>query len=103
MARVSVTENALKILNFLKENNDNYTAEDLANELGLPKKTVDGVVTSGLQKKGYAKRVPAEIEIEGEEGPIHKAVKFIKLTDEGKAYDHEAATKADVEAALAGK
>jgi hypothetical protein len=39
-----------------------------------------------FQKKGLMERVPATVEIDGEQ----KAVKFIKLTAEGKAFDPDA-------------
>lgn len=98
MAKVSISENALTILNFLKEHEDeNFTSADLGEALGMEKKSVDGIVTAGLQKKGYAERIPAEVELED---GTHKAIKLIKVTDAGRAYDHESAVKADIAAAL---
>ena len=97
MAKVSVSENSLKVLNYLKENQGvNMTAADIAAALGLERKSVDGIVTSGLQRKGYAERIPAEIQLDD---GSHKAVKFIQATPEGLAYDHEAALAQDVAAA----
>ena len=94
MANVAVKDKSLTVLNYLKEIGDaNVTAADIAEALGFEKKSVDGIVTAGLQRKGYAKRVEAEIELED---GTHKAVKFIKLTDAGKAYDHEKAVATDV-------
>lgn len=103
MAKVAMTENSLKIWNFLKDAGDaNYTAADIAEALDMTTKSVDGAITGGMQKKGYSVRVPAEIEVTDEEGNVaHKTVKFIKLTPEGKAYNHQAALKADAEAAVA--
>ena len=100
---VAVKGNSLKVLNYLKEIGDtNVTSVDIAEALGLEKKSVDGIVTAGLQRKGYAKRVPAEIEVTDEEGTVsHKPVKFIKLTDAGLSYDHEAALAQDAAAAAA--
>ncbi len=98
MAKVSISDNALTILNFLKEHNsENFTSADLAEALGFEKKSVEGIVTAGLQRKGYAERIPAEVELED---GTHKAVKIIKATEAGMNYDHDAAVKADVEAAL---
>lgn len=98
MAKVSISENALTILNFLKEHEDeNFTAADLGAALGMEKKSVDGIVTAGLQRKGYAERIPAELELED---GTHQAVKIIKATEAGKNYDHESAVKADIAAAL---
>lgn len=93
MANVAVSEKSLVVLNYLKENNGvNMTAADIAEALGMEKKSVDGIVTSGLQRKGYAERIPAEIELED---GSHKPIKFIKATAEGLAYDHAAAQAQD--------
>lgn len=101
--KLSLTENSKKVWDYLMslDANDNVTAEDIGDALGMTKKSVDGIITGGLQKKGYTVRVPAEVEVEDEEGnTIHKAVKFIKLTAEGKAYNHQAAIEADARAAV---
>lgn len=93
MANVAVKDKSLTVLNYLKEIGDaNVTSADIAEALGFEKKSVDGIVTAGLQRKGYACRVEAEIELED---GTHKPVKFIKLTDAGKAYDHEKAVATD--------
>jgi DNA-binding MarR family transcriptional regulator len=97
--KTAVSEKSLVVLNYLKDNQGSQmTAADIAEALGMEKKSVDGIVTSGLQRKGYAERIPAEIELED---GTHKAIKFIQATAAGLAYDHAAAQKADVEAALA--
>ena len=89
----AVSEKSLVVLNYLKDNKDeNMTAADIAEALGMEKKSVDGIVTSGLQRKGYAERIPAEIELED---GTHKTVKFIKATEAGLAYDDVAAKAAD--------
>lgn len=93
MANVAVSEKSLTVLNYLKENQGiKMTAADIAEALGLEKKSVDGIVTSGLQRKGYAERVPAEIELED---GTHKPVKFIQATAAGIAYNHAAAQAQD--------
>ena len=76
------------VLEYLKGIGDaNVTSEDIANAVGFPKKSVDGIVTSGLQRKGLAVREPAEIEVTDGEGNVsHKQVKFIKLTAEGQNF-----------------
>lgn len=96
----AVSERSLLVLNFLKENADkNMTAADIAEALGMEKKSVDGIVTSGLCRKGLAERVPAEIEVVNENGDtVHKPIKFIKATKAGLAYDHEAAVAEDATA-----
>ena len=97
MASVAVSEKSLIVLNYLKENQGvQMTAADIAEALGMEKKSVDGIVTSGLQRKGYAERVPAEIELAD---GSHKPVKFIRATAEGLAYDDAAAKAADAAAA----
>lgn len=89
----AVSEKSLVVLDYLKANKDvNLTAADIATALGMEKKSVDGIVTSGLQRKGYAERIPAEIELDD---GSHKPVKFIRATAEGLAYDHDAAKAAD--------
>lgn len=89
----AVSEKSLIVLNYLKDNKDaNMTAADIAEALGMEKKSVDGIVTSGLQRKGYAERIPAEIELED---GTHKPIKFIRATAEGLAYDHAAAQAED--------
>jgi len=98
----AVSEKSLIVLDYLKSIGDqNVTAADIAEAVGMAKKTVDGVVTSGLiRNKGLAERIPATIEVgTDEEGKVEtKEVKFIKLTDAGKNYDHEAALAEDAAA-----
>ena len=100
MANVAVSEKSLVVLNYLKDHQgENMTAADIAEALGMEKKSVDGVVTSGLQRKGYAERIPAQIEVTDEEGNAKfKDVKFIQATAAGLAYDHEAAQAQDAAA-----
>lgn len=97
MANVAVSEKSLAVLEYLKGIGDqNVTAADIAAALGMEKKSVDGIVTSGLiRNKGLAERIPAEIELED---GSHKTVKFIKATAAGLAYDHEAAKAQDAAA-----
>ena len=78
-------ENSKKILNYLKEvNGANVTAADVAEALGLEKRSVDGSFTSAIQRKGLGIRVAAEVELED---GSHKAVKFLSLTPAGLAFD----------------
>ena len=88
-----VSEKSLTVLNYLKSIGDaNVTAADIAEALGLEKKTVDGVITAGLiRNKNLVERVEAEMELDD---GTHKPIKLIKLTDAGKAYDHAAVTAA---------
>ena len=104
MANKAVSEKALTVLNYLKGMGDtNLVAADIANALEMDTKSVNGVLTAGLQRKGLTERVPAQIEVQDAEGNTKfKDVKFIKLTEAGKAYDHAAAVAED-EAAKAAK
>ena len=90
---MAVKPNTIKVLNYLKENNgSNVTAADVANALGLEKRSVDGIFTSAIQRKGLGVRTPAEIELED---GTHKAVKFLSLTAEGLAFDPDATEDAE--------
>lgn len=82
---MAMKENSVKVLNYLKEvNGQNVTAADVAEALGLEKRSVDGIFTSAIQRKGLGIRTAAEVELED---GTHKAVKFLSLTDEGMAFD----------------
>ena len=96
MANKAVSEKSLVVLNYLKEHDgEDFVAADIAEALGMEKKSVDGIITSGLQRKGLSERIPAEIELED---GSHKTVKLIKATAAGLAYDHEAALAEDAAA-----
>ena len=83
----AMKENTKKVFEFLRTvNGQNVTAADVAEGLGLEKRSVDGIFTSAIQKKGYGIRVPAEIELED---GSHKSVKFLQLTESGITLDLE--------------
>ena len=89
---MAMKENSKKVLNYLKEiNGENVTAADVAATLGLEKRSVDGIFTSAIQRKGLGVRVPAEIELED---GTHKQVKFLTLTPAGMAFDPDATEEA---------
>lgn len=82
---IMLKPNTVSVINYLKEvNGQNVTAADVAEALGLEKRTVDGIFTSAIQRKGLGIRTPAEIELED---GTHKAVKFLSLTEEGMNLD----------------
>lgn len=81
-------ENSRKVFEYLKANNGaDLTAADVAAALGLEKRSVDGIFTSAIQRKGLGVRTPAEIELED---GTHKAVKLLSLTPAGMAFDPDA-------------
>jgi hypothetical protein len=84
----ALKENSRKVFDYVKEaNGANITAADIAEGTGLETRSVNGIVTSAFQRKGLMERVPAEIELED---GTHRAVKFIKLTEAGEAFDPDA-------------
>ena len=88
---MAISDNSKKVLNYLKEiNNADVTAADVAKALGMEKRSVDGIFTSAIQRKGYGIRQEAEIE---EADGTHTKVKFLKLTDQGFAFDPDAPTE----------
>lgn len=85
---MAMSENSKRVLDYLKEiDGQNVTAADVAEALGLGKKTVDSCFTSALQNKGYGERIPAEVELED---GTHAKVKFLKLTPAGMTFDYNA-------------
>ena len=84
----AMKENSKRVFNYLKSvNGQNVTAADVADALGLEKRSVDGIFTSAIQRKGLGVRTAAEIELED---GSQKTVKFLSLTDKGMAFDPEA-------------
>ena len=85
--------NSRTVYEFVKANDGkNITAADIAEGTGLDTKQVNGIVTSAFQRKGLMERIPAEIELED---GSHKAIKLIRLTAEGEAFDPEAEEEKD--------
>lgn len=81
MATIKPT--TLAIINYLKENHDKkVTADDVARDLGLGKKSVIGSFNS-IQRKNLGYRI--EDEVENEDGR-HVTVKYLMLNDEGMAW-----------------
>ena len=90
----AMKENTKKVIEYLQGlgANDNVTAQDVADALGLEKRSVDGSFTSAIQRKSLGIREEAEIELED---GTHKKVKFFRLTDAGKALDVNADPEAE--------
>ena len=83
---MAMKENTKTVITYLQGlgTDVNVTAADVAAALNLEKRSVDGIFTSAIQRKGYGVRVAAEVELED---GTHKAVKFLKLTDAGRELD----------------
>ena len=82
---MAMKPNTINVLNYLKEvNGTNVTAADVAEALGLEKRSVDGIFTSAIQRKGLGVRTLAEVELDD---GTHKQVKFLSLTPAGLAFD----------------
>lgn len=82
---MAMKENSAAVLNYLKKvNGQDVTAADVAEALHLEKRSVDGIFTSAIQRKGLGIRTPAEIELPD---GTHKQVKFLSLTEAGMAFD----------------
>lgn len=75
---MAMSENGKKILKHLQENiGTDETAVMIAEKLGMPALTANGVITMSLQRPGLVERV----EVEGVEK------KVIRLTPAGKAFN----------------
>jgi hypothetical protein len=98
-------ENTKTVFNYLKDHDgEDIIAQDIADATGLPIKSINGIVTAALCRKGkdYAVRVPGEIEVKDEEGNVsHKPIKFIKLTDKGRESTVESIEAEELAAAQA--
>ncbi len=85
---MAMKENSKKVLEYLKTvAGQNVTAADVADALGLEKRSVEGIFTSAIQRKGLGVLAAAEVELE--DGG-HKSVKFLSLTEAGMAFDPNA-------------
>lgn len=77
---MAMSENAKKVINYLKENHGkNVTSGDVAEAVGIEKRTVDGVFT-GIQKKGLGARVDGTV-------TGTKDISFLAITEAGIACD----------------
>lgn len=86
-------DNSRAVFDYIKaHNNVDMTSDDVAEALGLPKRTVDGCFTSAIQRKNLGVRVPAEVELED---GTHKTVKYLHLNDAGLAFDPDAEADAE--------
>ncbi len=89
--KVSMTPNSRKVFDFLKGNGVGvkFTTKDVQEALNLEKAgSVTGSVT-GLVKKGFAVREKELREVDGKQ----KEVSVFYLTEEGAAFDPDAAVE----------
>lgn len=79
---MAMKPNTKAVLEYLKSvhGKKDVTAADVAGELGLDVKQVNGIFTAALQRKEYGYR--EEVEIQLEDGS-HSKVKMLHLTDAG--------------------
>ena len=90
---MAMSENSKKVITYLQGIGDaDVTAADVAAALSLEKKSVDGIFTSAIQKKDLGIRQPAQVL--DKETNRYIDVKFLKLTDAGKAFDVNAVVEA---------
>ena len=91
---MALKENSRTVFDFVKAHDgEDFTAQDIADATGLSVRAVNGIVTSAFQRhKDKDKnevplmvRIPAEIEDPAT--GLHKAIKFIQLTDAGREFD----------------
>ena len=86
----ALKENSKNIFYYVKEHeSENITAQDIADALGLGVRQVNGSVTSAFCRKEPKLMERVEAEKTNEDG-THQKVKFIVLTDAGRAFDPEA-------------
>ena len=94
---MALKENSRLVYDFVvAHDGEDFTANDIAEATGLSPRSVNGIITSAFQRHRDADknvvplmvRVPAEIE--DPETGLHKAVKFIQLTDAGREFDPNA-------------
>lgn len=87
-----MTQNAKLVLDYLKTNyGKDITAQAMAKDLGISINAVTGSV-NGLCKdtKHPAYAIRKEVEVAGEDGKT-STIKYISLTDEGLAFNPDAA------------
>ena len=82
----ALSEKAKALLTYFQENDGDVTVHDVAEAINMPVNSITGTFNSFV-KKGWAERVPAEIELED---GTHKAVKLLRLTEAGKGVDVDA-------------
>lgn len=84
---MAMKEQTRMIFDYLRAHDgEDLTSADVAQALGLAKRSVDGSFTS-FQKKDWGVREEVEIELEN---GTHEKVKMLRLTELGKTVDPDA-------------
>ena len=95
---MKLKENSILVYNYVKEHEaEDITAKDIAAATGLTDRQVNGIITMAFQRhKDEDKnevplmvRVPGEVKVDDKGKP--QVLKYIKLTDEGRAIEVEPA------------
>ena len=89
---MALKESTKNIFNYVKEHEgEDFTAADIAEALGMEVRSVNGSLT-GMQKKGWIAREVGETEVVHPETgkTMHKEIKLIRITAEGKNVDPDA-------------
>ena len=80
---MALKENSRKVYDYVvAHDGEDFTAKDIAEAVDLDVKQVNGIVTAAFQRKGLMAR--EEVAITG------GTVKYIRLTDEGRAFNPDA-------------
>ena len=87
-------ESTKKVITYLQglDEKVDVTSQDVADALDMEKRSVDGVFTAAIKRKGLGERVEAEIELDD---GTHQKVKFLKLNENGRAFDVNATDEAE--------
>jgi transcriptional regulator GlxA family with amidase domain len=78
----AMKETTRTVFQYLQEHtNEDLTAADLSEILGMEKRQVDGIFTAAIQRKNYGYR--EEVEVELNDGS-HQKIKLLRLNEDGQ-------------------
>lgn len=85
---MALKENSRKVYDYVvAHDGEDFTAQDIADAIGVDVKKVNGSITSAFQKKGLMSREPGE---RTNPDGTHTPIKYIRLTEAGRAFDPDA-------------
>ena len=87
MAMKETTKAIFAFLQDAERKGESYTAADVAEELGLNKRSVECSFTAAIQRRGYGRRIEAEVVSDDGEP---KKVKILQITEKGMDVDLDA-------------